>query len=247
MKSVLSRVAFPLRPLPLAAVAAILPCLLAACDGHVVVHSTTPPPPPPPPVVWDESEPNDTAWLAPWFGSMYPGEEILVEGFSTASGDDPQDGLAFTGYGPCRIDVRLIVDDPWTDLDLWVYDADLDEFVAAFAMPYGDDTATFWLAGTTNFHLVVVPYAGASWWTLEVSASGSSYHPLVANELAPLDVPELLQGYTLDAAIEAEREAGDPRGDDDSMLEGRGTDAESTRRANADSTPRPHAESRPRR
>lgn len=177
--------------------AVTLAALAAACDGHVVLHADpTPPPPPPPPVVWDESEPNDAAWLAPWFGSMYPGESIRVAGYASDDGYDPQDGLAFTGYGPCRIDFRLSVDDPWTDLDVWLYDADFDTFVAAYTLPYGDETGTFWIDGVTNFHLVVVPSYGASWWNLEVGASATGYAGLSSPSALP-EMPEALRAYTL--------------------------------------------------
>jgi hypothetical protein len=150
----------------------VVVALVSACEGGVVVHGPPPPPPPPPPPVWSESEPNDFPWEAPWFGSLFPGEATFVAGFSTDDGSDPQDGLAFTGYGPCRIDFTLFVDDPWSDLDVWVYDPDLDQFVYAFTSAYGDESGTFWVDAPKDFHLVIVPSYGASTWTLRVSASG---------------------------------------------------------------------------
>lgn len=164
-----------------------------ACGGHLDVHAHPAPPPPPPPVVWDEGEPNDAAWLAPWFGSLVPGETIRVSGFASDDGSDPQDGLAFTGYGPCRIDFHLAVEDPWTDLDVWLYDADFGVFVDAFTVAYGSETGTFWLDGVTNFHLVVVPSWGASWWDLEVAASSTYYGGLASATLPPL--PDALSRY----------------------------------------------------
>lgn len=163
-----------------------LSALCGACDGSVIVHVPIVEPPPPPPV-FSEGEPNDAAWLAPWFGSMYPGESIYVAGFSTDDGSDPQDGLAFTGFGPCRIDFTLYVDDPWADLDVWVYDPYFGEFVAAFTLPYGDESGTFWLDVPSAFHLVVVPAYGASSWTMAVSAAGSVY----ASALADTDASKI--------------------------------------------------------
>jgi hypothetical protein len=122
--------------------------------------------------VWWEGEPNDTAWQAPWFGSLFPGEEVWVTGFSTADGSDPQDGLAFTGYGPLHIDFTLFVDDPWTDLDVWLYHPASGQFLHAFTSAYGDEHGSFSLDGVQDFHLIVVPNAGASNWTLGVWASG---------------------------------------------------------------------------
>ncbi len=158
--------------------------LIPACDTSVVVHEGLPPPPPPPPPVWDESEPNDEPWLASWFGPLFPGAAIFVGGDSTDDGSDPQDGLAFTGYGPCRIDFTLFVDDPWADLDVWLYDPELDEYVVGFTAPYGDESGTFWIDGTKDFQLVIVPSFGASTWTLRVSASG----PWYGDELAPTPI-----------------------------------------------------------
>lgn len=152
-----------------------LPLVLAACHASVVVTAPVEPPPPPAPLVYWESEPNDEAWLAAWFGSMYPGESIWVHGSVTDDGSDPQDGLEFTAYGPCRIDFTLFVDDPWADLDVWLYDPWTGEFVAAFTLPYGDEKGTFWVDATTEFQLVVVPAYGASTWTLAVEAWGNSY------------------------------------------------------------------------
>lgn len=177
-----------------------LALLVSACGGGVVVHDPIPPPPPPPPV-WSEGEPNDFPAQAPWFGGLFPGESVFVAGHSSADGWDPQDGLAFTAYGPCRIDFTLFVDDPWTDLDVWLYDPHFDEFVHAFTAPYGDESGTFWLHGPRDFHLVIVPAAGASTWTLGVWASGFAHagaltadEPIVISAETPRDESPGKQG-----------------------------------------------------
>lgn len=169
--------------------AAIL--LLAACHGSVTVHPHPVPPPPPPPPIFDEGEPNDTAWQAPWFGSLYPSEQILVQGYATDDGSDPQDGLAFTCFGASRIDFTLYVDDPWTDLDVWLFDPALNQFVAAFDLPFGDESGTFWLAGTQEFQLVVVPASGASPWTLSVESSPGYGLPPSPEKALPELAPSL--------------------------------------------------------
>jgi hypothetical protein len=183
-------------PLFLSVAAAAL--ALGACHGSV--HTDPPPPPPPPPPVYYEGEPNDTAWLAPWFGALFPGDVIFVEGFTTDDGSDPQDGLAFSCTGPARIDFTLYVDDPWTDLDVWLFDPYLNQFVAAFAVPYGNEKGTFWLPDAEEFHLVVVPSWGASNWTLAVESSTTSY----AAALAPDALPELPANLAEYAAAPAE-------------------------------------------
>jgi hypothetical protein len=80
---------------------------------HVSRRSAPPPPPPPPPVLFRD-EPNDHAWLAPWFGWILPGD------LSTSKASPPPTvptagRLAFSFNGPARIDFTLYVDDPWTD------------------------------------------------------------------------------------------------------------------------------------
>lgn len=174
----------------LAASVVILILASTACSGHVAVHPVPLPPPPPPPPVWWEGEPNDTAWLAPWFGSLFPGESIQIVGHATDDGSDPQDGLAFTGFGPCRIDFTLYVDDPWSDLDVWVYDPAIDEFLYAFDVPYGNESGTFWLDATQEFHLVIVPSFGSSNWTMVVSAAGQGIASAAAPGL-PAPTPSL--------------------------------------------------------
>ena len=180
MKSLLLRLSLPLS------------ALLAACGSSVVVH-VPPPAPPPPPVYW-EGEPNDTAWLATWFGSIYPGEALYVQGFSTDDGSDLQDGLAFSAAAACRIDFSLYVDDPWTDLDVWVYDPYLAAFVGAFTVPYGTEKGTFWVDAPGEFQLVVVPSWGASHWTLVVEATNTYYGASLSAQGLP-ELPESLVEY----------------------------------------------------
>lgn len=180
MKSLLYRLSVPLT------------ALFAACHGSVVVQAP-PPAPPPPPIYW-EGEPNDTAWLATWFGSIYPGETLYVQGHSTDNGSDPQDGLAFAAASACRIEFTLYVDDPWTDLDVWVYDPYWGEFVGAFTLPYGTESGTFWMDGPGEFHLVVVPSHGSSHWTLAVTATNTYYGAALSAEGLP-ERPASLRDY----------------------------------------------------
>ena len=165
---------------------------LTACDGSAIVFTDLPPPPPPPPVVYDEGEPNDAAWIAPWFGSLYPGESVRIAGCVTDDGSDPQDGLAFTAYGPCRIDFTLYVDDPWANLDVWLYEPELGLFTAAFDSPYHDEKGSIWFdAPSTDFHLVVFSAWGASPWRLVVESPYSGAAPLVMSSGANQDEPAL--------------------------------------------------------
>jgi hypothetical protein len=174
---------------------------LSACEGGTFVY-TVPPPPPPPPVVYDEGEPNDEAWMAPWFGSLYPDESVRVAGFITDDGSDPQDGLAFTAYGPCQIDFTLYVDDPWADLDVWLYEPESGLFTAVFASSCHDERGSIWFdAPSTDFHLVVVSALGASPWTIVVDSAGGSAAPLVVGASGSHDE----HARIADAAREARR------------------------------------------
>ena len=61
-------------------IARILAALsLAACHDSGM-------PSKPPPATLDESEPNDTAAEAPWFGTLYPGSELAIAGHVTSDG-----------------------------------------------------------------------------------------------------------------------------------------------------------------
>jgi hypothetical protein len=174
------------------ALAAFAGGILASCEAHVH-HSS--PPPPPPPIVYSEGEPNDHAWYAPWFGSFHPGDGVLIEGWSTDDGSDPQDGLAFTAFGPCLVDFVLYVDDPYADLDVWLYDPQHDVFLAAFDAPFGNEKGLFRLDGVaSDFHLVVLSAYGSSHWTLDVFVTGAPDYDVMAQEPSRA-TPERLGAY----------------------------------------------------
>lgn len=142
----------------------LLALTLAACDRTVVVPKSPPP-------ALDESEPNNTAAEAPWFGTLYPGSSLAIAGHVTSDGSDRFDGFAFTTGAPCTIRFVLRPSLPDADLDLCVYDPWLDEFVACFDSPNGTEAGEFGLAySEEEFHLVVSSAWGSSSYLLEIEA-----------------------------------------------------------------------------
>jgi hypothetical protein len=146
-------------------IARILAALsLAACHDSGM-------PSKPPPATLDESEPNDSAAEAPWFGTLYPGSELAISGHVTSDGSDLYDGFAFTTGAPCTVRFTVHPTLPAADLDVCVYDPYLDEFIACFDSPSGTESGEvgFAVAGV-DFHLVVTSAWAASSYLLEIES-----------------------------------------------------------------------------
>lgn len=142
---------------------------LAGCGGHV----DAPPPPPPPPDSPDailESEPNDTAYDANYIGELYVGDYVVIEGDITECCVDPYDGFAFFAAEPMQITVTL-TELASADLDFCVYDPSIDEIVACWETDLHPEWGFFNVGYASDLQLVVASYAGASGYTLEISAS----------------------------------------------------------------------------
>ncbi len=75
--------------------------------------------------VFVESEPNDEAFQANYFGVLLPGDHFLIEGHISDDGFDPFDGFAFTAGGPIHVDFQLFIDNVLADLDACLYDPQL--------------------------------------------------------------------------------------------------------------------------
>jgi len=146
---------------------------LSACHGTTVT-------PAPPPAPLDEAEPNDSAFQASWFGHLSPGSALAIAGHVTFDGDDPYDGFAFTTAAPMTLRFVLTPALAGTDLDLCVYDPDLDEFVACFDSPDGTEIGEIGFpAAGIDFHLVVSSAWASSSYLLEIEAI--PYLPSPAN------------------------------------------------------------------
>ena len=164
-----------------------------------------------------EIEPNDDAFSANDFGVLYPGDLFYIDGFSTDDGSDPFDGFAFVSGGPIHVDFRLFIDDVRADLDVWLYDAQLDEVVGYFETPDNPETGGIDVDfGNLEFHLLVSSYERGSTYSLEIAVSelylATAESPGAG--LAPsLDAPAATNGTGLriDGATEERPRAGEDR------------------------------------
>lgn len=146
--------------------------LIAAC------HSNHEPGPVFVPATYLESEVNDIAPLADYFGVLYPGDFFYIEGditdipydpFDPWNGHDPFDGFAFTAGQPIHVQFRLFIDHPSADLDVILYDPQIDLDVAYFATGYNPEVgAVDVFSGGLDFHLVVESWVGSSGYTMEI-------------------------------------------------------------------------------
>ncbi|MCY2960926.1 MAG: hypothetical protein NTY35_12245 [Planctomycetota bacterium] len=138
---------------------------LAACHGSAEVVVTVPGDP-----VYSEAEPNDDAFTADDFGTLSAGEHVCIEGSVRDDAYDPQDGFAFTATGPIVVDFTLDAGCACADLDVWIYDPLLDEFVGVFDSPSSSERGTFTVY-SQSFHVVVVSAAGDASYRLDVRAT----------------------------------------------------------------------------
>ena len=146
--------------------------LVAGCHGSGEVVIGIPADP-----VYSESEPNDDAWDADAFGFLDAGEHLCIAGSVRDDPYDPQDGFEFVATQSLVVDFVLEPQCDCADLDLWIYDPWLDQFVGVFDSPFGTERGSFVVHGQP-FHLVVVSASGDAPYRLDVRASG--YHPLTA-------------------------------------------------------------------
>lgn len=119
-----------------------------------------------------ESEPNDFAPDANFFGSVLPGDHFIVEGSVFDPLFDPFDGFAFVADVPCTVEFFLHADDPFADFDLCVYDPAIDDFVACWETAANPESGFISIVDPgVEFHLVVSPFSGLGFYALEVFVS----------------------------------------------------------------------------
>ena len=147
--------------------------------------------------VFLETERNDDAFEANYFGVLVPGDRFFIDGFITDKGSDPFDGFAFTSNEPIHVDFRLFTDDPFADLDVCLYDPFLDLTVDCFATPANPEVGGVDVtAGGLDFHLVVESFAGASSYSLEIDV-----YRLYASDVAPLSKVAALDSPSVDGSL----------------------------------------------
>jgi len=146
------------------------PLLLVACDDCDDCDGSGNPVP-----IFLESERNDSPATADHFGVLLPGDRFFIEGFIQDGGFDPFDGFAFTAGQPLHVDFQLFIDDPVDDLDVCLYDPQLDQTLACFATANNPEQGGVDVDfGGLDFQLVVESFLGDSNYTLEIVV----LHPL---------------------------------------------------------------------
>jgi hypothetical protein len=150
-----------------------------------------------------ESEPNDGACCADYFGKLSPGEFLSIEASITDDGFDPYDGFAFTATEPISVEFRVYADKPYADLDVCLYDPQLGITVDCFQSPYDPEIGVAHvLAGGAEFHLVVNSFVGDTAYTLQLEA----FPLFLASEDAPATSSAIV-GDGHDAAEKPDRAA----------------------------------------
>lgn len=158
--------------------AASLAFVVAACHAEVQ-HA-------PPEPVYGESEPNDSPSIADDFGYLAAGEHLCIAG-DMSSGSDGADAFAFVVEGPSELDFRLSASNAWTDLDVWLFDPELWQYVGVFEsagpVEHGRIVLDTW--HDVPLQLVVVPYGGAASYRLDVEVHPLGFAPLAAPAAPP--------------------------------------------------------------
>lgn len=126
----------------------------------------------PGPPVFLEQERNDFVDEANYFGTLVPGDFFLIDGRITDDGSDPFDGFAFTANQPIHVDFRLFIDSARADLDVCVYDPQIDLEVACFQTSSNPEIGGVdVLYGGLDFHFVVESFVERSSYTLEIAVA----------------------------------------------------------------------------
>lgn len=134
---------------------------LVACHHHRGGNDGIP--------VFVETEPNDDPLTANHFGVLHPGDHFFIDGFVRDDLADPFDGFAFTAGSALHVDFQLFIGNPAADLDVCLYDPQIDQTVACFATqddPEQGGVDVF--AGGLDFHLVVESFVGDATYSLEI-------------------------------------------------------------------------------
>lgn len=119
--------------------------------------------------LFQEAEPNDAPQTANHFGIVQVGDHFLIQGFVREGVADPFDGFAFTAASPLHVDFQLFIDTNTADLDVCLYDPQIDQTVACFATQNNPEQGGVDVsAGGLDFHLVVESFVGDGPYTLEL-------------------------------------------------------------------------------
>jgi hypothetical protein len=119
--------------------------------------------------LFQEAEPNDAPATANHFGLLQVGDHFQIQGFVRDDIADEFDGFAFTAATALHVDFQLFIDTVAADLDVCLYDPQLDQTVACFATQGNPEQGGVDVsAGGLDFHLVVDSFLGDGPYTLDI-------------------------------------------------------------------------------
>lgn len=140
--------------------------------------------------VYLETERNDDPLSANHFGLLRPGDRFVIEGFVRDDLADPFDAFAFTAAGPLHVDFELDIHNAAADLDVCLYDPQIDQTVACFATSNNPELGGVDVfAGGLDFHLVVESFSGDATYSLVLTVL-----PLFGREALRAEGAPLLAG-----------------------------------------------------
>lgn len=149
--------------------------------------------------VFREQERNDDPLTANHFGVLRPGQRLFIDGNVRDDLADPFDGFAFTAGQALHVDFELFIDNAAADLDVSLYDPQIDQTVASWTSTDNPEVGGVDVfAGGLDFHLVIESFVGDATYSLALTVL-----PLFAREIQDEEAPAL-------AGVDArgERDAG---------------------------------------
>lgn len=163
----------------------LLPALgfvLSSCYVHR--HYDDPP-------IYVEIEPNDTVDQAPLYAGLHVGSAFSVRGHINDFGFDVFDGVAVRADEAVEIHFDLYSEAYGTDLDVCVFDPDLDRYVVCADGPWDPEHGSVVVLEPGKIvHLVVTSAFGDCGYRLDVHASYPSY-PL--GSAPPANAPDAVR------------------------------------------------------
>lgn len=120
--------------------------------------------------VFREQERNDDPLTANHFGVLRPGQRFFIDGFVRDDLADPFDGFAFTAGAPLHVDFELFIGNAFADLDVSLYDPQIDQTVASWASTDNPEVGGVDVfAGGLDFHLVIESFSGDATYSLAIT------------------------------------------------------------------------------
>ena len=151
-----------------------------------------------------ERERNDDPLTANHFGVLHPGDQFFIDGFVRDDLADPFDGFAFTAATSLHVDFELFIHNAAADLDVDLYDPQIDEIVASWASTDNPEVGGVDVfAGGLDFHLVIGSFVGDASYSLAITVMPRFARDPLAAEDAPAIAGVGARGEHASAAGEA--------------------------------------------